>query len=456
MAFWNGRKIHFIGVGGMGVNALARYALDCGAAVSGSDAKLNGLCSQLARRGAKIYEGTDVSAVDCADTVVYSSAIHEDNKELMRARALRIPALERQQFLHKAAEDFPQIVGIAGTHGKTTTTAMLVHILSLCGKNFVGMIGGESVDYGNYVNNISEEGDGIFLTEACEYKRNFLSLKPTVALVTNVECDHPDSYENYDSVRAAFDEYLSGGKIKIYAADGFERYDFAVVAAEDGRVRRYDGKIGQNDCGIYSDGRSVCSINLRDACTYNYKNAAFAIAAAESLGVDPVCAVRALGTFGGVKRRFEYVGSVSGRSVYFDFAHHPTEIKCVLERAKAFGRILAVFQPHTYTRTKAYFADFVEALKANEGDLVLMPTYAAREQMDTTCEFDVLASAIKRYGKCNVYAAPNGDYVLKYVQTHASDHDIILFIGAGDIYDLKDKIQFEKPSPQCRKMSLAK
>ncbi|MDE6059896.1 MAG: UDP-N-acetylmuramate--L-alanine ligase [Clostridia bacterium] len=456
------KKIHFIGIGGVGVNALCKLAMDSGAEVSGSDAKLNNLCARLMERGVKICEGEDASMTSGADMVVYSSAIKQDNAELVFAREHNIPTLERQQFLREVSKDYSQVVGIAGTHGKTTTTAMLTHILALCGKNFVSMIGGESVDYGNYVNNSSGEIGDVFITEACEYKRNFLSLKPTVAVVTNVECDHPDSYENYDSVREAFDEYLIGAEVKIFAIDevptnapvrgvnygvnNLEDCDFAVVVSRGGSTRVYTAKIEEDFethkiCRLFYDGKFLLGIQLDEACDYNYKNATFAVATAEVLGINPVCAARALKTFGGVKRRFERAVDIDAVPVYFDFAHHPTEIRCVLERARGYGKVLKVFQPHTYTRTKAYFDDFVDVLGDDDGALVLMPTYAAREKFDASCEHDVLAAAIKdKYAKSDVYVAANGNETLEYVRKYAHKHDVILFIGAGDIYNLKDEI----------------
>ena len=445
------RKIRFIGIGGVGVNALCKLAMDSGAEVSGSDAKLNNLCARLMERGVKICEGEDASQVKGADMVVYSSAIKQDNAELVYAREHNIKALERQQFLREVSKEYSQIVGIAGTHGKTTTTAMLTHILALCGKNFVSMIGGESVDYGNYVNNSSGEMGDVFITEACEYKRNFLSLKPTVAVVTNVECDHPDSYENYDSVREAFDEYLLGAEVKIFAIDRATKNvpvygensdcDFAVLVSRGESTRTYVAKLEDGICRLFYDGKYLLGIRLDEACDYNYKNAVFAIVTAEVLGVNPICAARALKIFGGVKRRFERASDIGGKPVYFDFAHHPTEIRCVLERARGYGKVLKVFQPHTYTRTKAYFDDFVDVLGYDDGALVLMPTYAAREKFDASCEHDVLAAAIKdKYGKSDIYVAANSNEALEYVRKYAHKHDVVLFIGAGDIYNIKDKI----------------
>ncbi|MDE6302287.1 MAG: hypothetical protein K2M36_01695, partial [Clostridia bacterium] len=327
-------RIHFIGIGGVGVNALAKYVMDCGIKVSGSDAKINSLCKELMERGADISEGEDGSRVDGADLIVYSSAIKSDNAELARARVLNIPTLERQQFLHEVASGFHTVVGIAGTHGKTTTTAMLSHILAKCGQNFASMIGGESVDYGNYVNNCGGDKN-IFVVEACEYKRNFLSLNPMVAVVTNVECDHPDCYADISDVRAAFDEYLSGAPIKIYA-EGEELDGYKVfVKTKSGNAKylpnvkcslnakssfntEYLLKADGNKHALFKDGKYVGDIVLCEGGDYNFKNAMFAVASAGVLGIHTENALDALRSFRGVKRRFELGGYVDGVPVYFD------------------------------------------------------------------------------------------------------------------------------------------
>lgn len=437
------KKIHFIGIGGVGVNALARFALENGAEVSGSDAKINSLCREMEKSGARIYQGEDAKRVDGVDLVVFSSAIKDDNAELSRARDLNIPTLERQDFLHCVSSAFSSVVGIAGTHGKTTTTAMLVHILSFCKKSFVGMIGGESVDFGNYVNNNKGDND-IFVVEACEYKRNFLTLKPTVALVTNVECDHPDCYADFKSVREAFDEYLSGAAIKIYALKDGELDGFSVVLEEtrDNETSTVF-ELEKSDDGyrLFADGIS-CGI-LHEYGDYNYKNATFAIAAAFALGVSPDDALSALCSFSGVKRRFEYAGRLNDVPTYFDFAHHPTEIECVLKRAQSFGKMLVVFQPHTYSRTKAYLDGFVNVLGKNSaiGTLVIMPTYAARENPNAGIDSSELTEAIKNARNSHdVYLANDEKSVLEIVKKCAPNHDVIVFVGAGDIYDLKSLI----------------
>ena len=432
------KKIHFIGIGGVGVNALAKYALNVGAKVTGSDAKFGEYCKEIVSAGGKVWEGVNPSEVDGADIVVYSSAIPQDNAELTRARETGAYLFERQDFLREIASGFKTVVGIAGTHGKTTTTAMTARILFACKKNFAATIGGSSVDFGNYVNNCfgSEE---IFLAEACEYRRHFLSLKPSVAVVTNVECDHPDCYLNYDSVKAAFDEYLSGAEIKIYPERDFgERWEVAIE--REGRKEILEAKLTDRGCELYLDGAFTGVIRLGSGADYDFKNATFAVATAFALGVNIKESLAALAGFKGVGRRFESAGLLNGVPAYFDFAHHPTEIECVLKRASKYGRILAVFQPHTYSRTKAYFDDFVKVFGEDEniGTLVLTPTYAAREQFDGNFEVDAIARAIvKKYGKSETYVANDLKSAYEFASKFASSNDIVLFIGAGDIYDIK-------------------
>jgi len=439
MTWLKNKKIRFIGIGGVGVNALAKYALDKGAFVSGSDAKECALTREFKGKGIEITIGENPLMVDGSDIVVYSSAIRRSNGELLRAEELGIKVFERQEFLARVAADFKESVGIAGTHGKTTTTAMLCHIMRASGVQAVGMIGGESVEFSNYTGGDSNE---IFITEACEYKRNFLSLNPTVAVVTNIECDHPDSYKNFSEVKEAFEEYLSKAKVKIFGEQLENGSQIVKVQRESKPEIIYEARITKNGCTLFKNSEPIGDMVLSDASDYNYKNAAFAVAAAAVLGVDENTALSSLSEFKGVKRRFEYGGEIMGIPAYFDFAHHPTEIACVLNRAAGFGKILAVFQPHTYSRTKAYFEDFVRVFGENEniGDLILMPTYAAREKYDASCDSGVLAGAIELKREKNVFYASKPEDVIRLARAVAKNHGIVLFIGAGDIYDLKKYI----------------
>lgn len=437
------KNIHFIGIGGVGVNALAKYSIDAGATVSGSDIKLSDVCKNLMENGAYLYEGVNPDAVSGADIVVYSSAIKEDNPELARAMELKIPVFERHKFLGEIASAYNTVVGIAGTHGKTTTTAMLTHILKCAYKKFVSMIGGNSVEFGNYVNN-SGGGYDIFVAEACEYKRSFLSLNPTVAVVTNVECDHPDCYKDYESVKAAFDEYLAGAPCKIYLETNGKK-SWSIAKKHNGKTDIFRGEISNGICKIFCDGDLLGSISLEGGGDYNYKNSTFAIIAANSLGVSIEEAISALETFKGVCRRFECTGRIGGTQICFDFAHHPTEIACALERAGAYGNVLAIFQPHTYSRTKAYFADFVDVFGGDKKikTLAFLPTYAAREKFDGAYEVNSLSDAIfQKYGKKSKVFGTFGQ-AKDFVSENAKNYDFVIFIGAGDIYDIKNILNYD-------------
>lgn len=442
------KKVHFIGVGGISCNALARFVLDFGGKVSGSDAKITPICDDLKKRGAEIWQGARPEKID-ADAVVFSSAIRKDDEELLRAKSLGIPIYERHEFLGEVSKLFSKSVAIAGTHGKTSTTAMLTHILLQADMPFLAMIGGECVDGGNYVNNtkvdrIESLKDCVFVTEACEYKRHMLSVKSDIGAITNIECDHPDCYSDIDSVRVAFKAFYDKSDIRVaqkndicdIVGKGEKRDEFCVFNGEK------DFSMKTSDCGakLLVNGESAGNLILSDDGEYNYKNAVFAIAIADQLGLPVEFCVSALKSFNGVKRRFERGKDICGAKVFFDFAHHPSEIECVIERAKKYGEAMIVFQPHTYSRTKAYLEDFVNVIGGFDfaKRIVIMPTYAARETASMGVGSDVLATAIfDKFPQKQVYLAENARSTIDYVKLHANEVDVVLMIGAGDIYELK-------------------
>ncbi len=453
-----------MGISGVGINALAKFAAQMGFEVSGSDARLDP--SVTAIEG-DIYEGVRPSAVDGANMLVHTLAASERHPEIARARELGIPVLPRHIMLKEVSKLFERSVAVAGTHGKTTTTAMLTHILHRCQKKFVSMIGGECVDFSNFVNNnialdLTEQmrrgfirrcagedcaaysalrdkivvGGGIFVTEACEYMRGFLSLKPYIGLATSVDFDHPDCYKSREDVRAAFDEFLDGCRVGIFEAG--TAYGEYTVAIEGGGVSSKLSLNGAREVRI--DGKFACDLKLPMGGEYNLRNALFAIAAAYALGISPNESARTLLDFAGVKRRFERAGSILGVPVYFDFAHHPTEIACALERANEDGSTLVVFQPHTYSRTKAYLDGFVKVLSEGDGALILVPTYAARETKEDGVDIDVLEAAIKeKFPNKLVFDAKDLDDALKLARMLAPLHKTVLMLGAGDIYSLKSR-----------------
>ncbi|MBO4380933.1 MAG: hypothetical protein J5815_02125 [Clostridia bacterium] len=436
-----GKHLHFVGINGVGVNALAKYCFDAGATVSGSDRKLGDFCKYFAEHGCKIVEGSDIRLVEDADAVVFTTAINESNTELLHARELGIPTFERHEFLSLVSKNFDTVVGIAGSHGKTTVTAMVAHILKETNKNFVAMIGGDAINLSNYVNNMSGDGEKIFVTEACEYRRHMLALDPSVAVLLNTDWDHPDSYPTRESIEEAFAEFLKKAKTKVFACGN----SVTMQDASGKTTFEYEAKHGETR--VYLDKEYIGALcDMRGE--YQKKNALFAIATAYALGVNPRDALKATRTFAGVKRRFEKVGEIDGVPVIFDFAHHPTEIKNLLERAGEYGKILAVFQPHTYSRTKAYMTEFADVFadKSNNiGTLILLPTYAAREPKDEANDSDALAGRImSKNAKLNVYLAKDNTSSVEFVNMLAKSHDIVLFVGAGDIYDLKKCFDMQK------------
>ncbi len=447
------KRGYFVGVGGVGINALAKFAADFGIDVCGSDAKINDLCKELIKTGAKISQNPDFSLLEKSDFLVFSSAIAKDNQERIFAKKAGIPTYERHEFLAEVSHLFGKVVAIAGTHGKTTTTAMLTQILFENGVKFASMIGGESIDFSNYVNNtgaerIADLKDCVFVCEACEYKRNLLALSPDVAAVLNAECDHPDCYDSMKSVKETFAAFLKKSKVKIVEQSNLDLIDTSIgkrngfcVCVQNGNQKRIQTFVNPNGAKV-CEGKKMSTLKLQDDGRYNFENATFALAAASACGLDFEKSASALQKYKGVKRRFERARDIGEAKVYFDFAHHPSEIQSVISRAAKLGKLLVVFQPHTYSRTKAYLDDFARVLgDKNNGvkTLAIMPTYAAREVPSNGVESDVLATAIfDKYRKKDVYLFKDKQSTLDFVKSCAKYHDIVLLIGAGDIYDLKD------------------
>lgn len=445
---------------------MAKFASDLGFEVSGSDAHIGALARGV--RG-DVYEGVDAKATEGASLLVHTAAVGSGHPEIARARELGIPVLPRQKMLGEVSALFERSVAVAGTHGKTTTTAMIAHILRAANKKFAAMIGGEGVEFSNYVNNklafrANEQerrgflshcigqtcaeyvslqskilaSGGIFVAEACEYMRSFLALKPYAGVVTNVEYDHPDCYSSLADVKEAFAEFAAQSKIKICESERMKGEEFAVCLSGEG----VDARIALlADGDIAVKGRRAAKLALPLGGDYNLRNAMFAIGAAYAVGVDVSQAAQALENFAGVKRRFERAKNLGRAEVYFDFAHHPTEIACALARANKLGRTLAVFQPHTYTRTRAYLNDFANVLGEGDGALILMPTYAARERREDGDDIDALAAAIsEKNARKQVIMTSSHAEALEKARELAGAYDVVLMLGAGDIYALKEML----------------
>ena len=441
------QHVHFIGIGGAGLSAIARVLLEQGAEVSGSDLVLSPVAEALARDGARVFVGHRVENVAGADMVIVSSAVLPENVEVQAARAAGIRVLKRPEFLGQMMDGHLG-VAVAGTHGKTTTTAMIASILVEAGRDPTFVVGGVIAGLGTN----ARAGKGpLFVIEADEYDRTFLSLTPRVAVVTIIEHDHPDCYPTFADFRAVFEEFaallprdglLAAGWDDPVARELGERRRAAGAAVtffglEKGAEWRAE-EVRPNFAGgvdflAVHGGEVLGLVRLRVPGAHNASNAMAALAVADFLGVPFRAARIALTGFRGVGRRFEVKGDASGVVVVDDYAHHPTEIRVTLAAARQrFPRrpLWAVWQPHTYSRTKTLMVDFVQAFAVAD-HVIVLPIYAARE-MDTlgVGSADVVAAMQHPDVRC----AGSLDEALVWLGTEVQPGDVVLTLGAGDGY----------------------
>jgi UDP-N-acetylmuramate--alanine ligase len=416
------RKVHFVGVGGIGMSALARLFLAEGKQVSGSDRAVSAITEALEREGVHFYP-TQIAANISADTdlVVYTEAMPKDHEELLGARTQGIRTISYFDALGMVANQY-RLIAVAGSHGKTTTTAMLIDIFEAAGLDPNAVVGSlRATTCSNY-----RKGKGShFIAEACEYRRDFLSLTPDVLVITNVEFEHVDYYKTLEDVQQAFCELAlqvrEGGAIIANLSDPALEPIIAVVKEKDVRLIDY---------AKYVD--PLMPITMPGM--HNRLNAGAALAVAEFYGVSLVDAKVALATFRGTWRRFEYKGEVNGAQVYDDYGHHPTEIVATINGMRELypnKKLTLVFQPHTYTRTHTFFNEFVDALSRADRVFVV-PIYAAREENTSGVTHTALADAV---GKRQVptEAIDSFDTVVTLLKSTVTPEDVVLVMGAGDV-----------------------
>lgn len=416
------KKVHFIGIGGIGMSALARLFLSEKKVVSGSDRSPSDITRTLQNEGAQIFEGhKSENVVPGTDLVVYTEAVSEKTEgyvELLRARELGIPTINYFDALGMVANEY-YLIAVAGSHGKTTTTAMIIDILEEAGFDPSGVVGSlRAKTKSNYRAGKSK----YFVVEACEYKRDFLSLTPDVLIITNIEHEHVDYYKSLRDVQKAFQEFAGqvreGGVVIV----NFGGENIAPI------LEGVHAKV--IDYGKYFDP----TLKLTIPGMHNQLDAAAAKAVAQCVGVDADVAKYALEHFAGTWRRFEYKGEVQGAKVYDDYGHHPTEIKATLLGARELypdKKITLVFQSHTYTRTHELFNNFVEALGYADRILIL-PIYAAREENVSGVSHTGLAEALVSLGK-DAEARDTFEFVVDELKSSVSQNDLVLVMGAGDI-----------------------
>lgn len=441
-------RYHLIGIGGTGLSAIARLLLEMGHSVSGSDRAESPFTRDLEAAGASISIGHRPENLAGAEVVVRSSAIPDDNPEVLAARQAGIPVLKRAELLGSLMEGKTGIA-VAGTHGKTTTTAMIAWMLSALGQEPSFIVGGVLANLG--VNARAGKGRA-FVVEADEYDRMFLGLKPIMAVVTNVEHDHPDCYPTPEDFQAAFEEFVRllpadgaliacaddpGARRLIARAEGFGK---AVITyglkpgGEDGRQAEvFTSVLAPNQAGGFTASASVLgkavTLDLQAPGRHNVANALAALTVAELLGLPLDRAAGALGEFRGTGRRFEVRGEAGGVVIVDDYAHHPTEIRATLSAARARypgRRLWAVWQPHTYSRTRTLFEQFRAAFDEAD-EVIVTEIYRAREPEQDFSSRQV-AAAMPRPGRF-IAALPE---VSNYLIENLRPGDVVLVLSAGD------------------------
>ena len=438
-------RVHLIGIGGIGMSGLAQLLLARGLAVSGSDVQQSEIAAGLAARGVQIAIGHRAELVEGASRVIISDAIREGNPELARARAFGIPVVRRSGLLAELMGGHRGIA-VAGTHGKTTVTAMIGTILVEAGMDPTVVTGGSYELLGG--NARVGNGDW-FVTEACEAYESYLDLTPEIALVTNVEADHLDHHQTVEHLQASFGEFLcrivpSG--CAVLCADRAElrelsaRLDREIVTygtSEEAQVRgtglATNGLSGR--CRLWINGEHVGELRVAVPGTHNLVNALGAMAAAWRAGASVEAGLRALSHFTGAERRFQVLGSAAGVTVVDDYAHHPSEIAATIAAARsAFPgrRLLAVFQPHLYTRTRDFAEGFAETLSS--ADVVaLVRIYPAREAVLPGVTTGLIAEPLReRWGK-GVVSELAKEEVAGRLCAEARPGDVVLVMGAGDV-----------------------
>lgn len=443
--------IHFIGIGGISMSGLAHIALCDGYKVTGSDRAKSPITDKLENEGATIYEGHNAQNVTGADLVVHTAAVKSDNPEMQAAIDNKIRLIDRAEFLGALMKNYKNAVGVAGTHGKTTTTSMLAHALIYADTDPTISVGGELDLIGG---NIRCGKSDMFLTEACEYTNSFLKFYPTIALITNIEEDHLDFFSGIEMIRESFRKYAELtrgiGSVVAYGEDenikialsgsDLDIITYGLCESDDYYAKNIVYHAGYPSFDMYYKNKFLTHASLNVTGNHNILNALATIAVCRILGIDATVAAKGIETFKGTHRRFEKKGLLNGAVIIDDYAHHPTEIKLTLKAAKAFDpkRIRCIFQPHTYSRTRTLWNDFVTAFD-DADELILTHIYAAREVYDGVTDPDRLAYEIKTRGVDSKYIDSFKD-IEKYIKDTAQPGDIIFTMGAGDVTEISDNL----------------
>jgi len=449
-----GKTIHFIGIGGVSMSGLAEIALNMGYKIKGSDAVESETTEKLTKNGIKVYIGQKAENVIGSDLVVYTAAVKKDNPEYVETKNRNLLLMERSEFMGELTKMYKETIGISGTHGKTTTTSMI----SLCFTNAnldpTIQVGADFKQIGG---NYRVGNSPYFIIESCEYVESFLHFHPKTAIILNIEEDHLDYYKDINHIKSAFHKFAA-----LVPKDGYVIYN-----ADDSKcieaVQNLDcnltsfginnstanwtaTNIKLNDTGFYSftatNGYKSIDINLNVVGYHNIQNSLATIACADIYKIDLNIVKKSLEAFKGAERRFEYRGMINGAKVYDDYAHHPTEIKATIESALKLphNKIYTIFQPHTYSRTKSLFNEFVKTFTDSDCALFL-DIYASRESLDTSITTQMLVDEINNSSENpNALYVSSFDEAIEYIKNNAKEGDIVLTIGAGTVTKISHEL----------------
>lgn len=437
------RPVHFVGIAGAGMSALAELLVRRGVRVTGCDASPPAeTLRDFERVGLDVLVGHSPTHVAGSRALVITSAMPKDHPEISAARAAGIPVVRRAEALGEATS-MGDVVAVAGTHGKTTTTVLTTEALVAAGLDPTGLVGGRVTAWGG---NLRPGSAKLFVVEADEYDRSFLALTPTVAVITNVEADHLDVYKDIGDIRAAFEQFLAPARAVVLCADdlGASRLDVR-SGAEVVRygVQNPEARVVAEDVqftpagAVFSvryDGECLGDVDMQLTGMHNVRNALAAIATGLTLGVTLASLLPGLQRFGGVERRFQRLGEARGVRVVDDYAHHPTELRATIAAARsAFpdARLIAAFQPHLYSRTRDFASEFGEALTAADR-IFLTEIYPAREQPIPGVNSALIKAAVERAGGTLAWFGERSA-LADALAERTQEGDVVLTLGAGDI-----------------------
>lgn len=440
--------VHFIGIGGISMSAIAKVLIHNGVKVSGSDSGESKITKELSALGADVFFGHSANNIKNPDLVVYTAAIKDDNPELVRARELGIETVTRADMLGRIMKNYKKAISVAGTHGKTTATSMMTYVLMKALKDPTVMVGGElDIIDGNFRIGKSE----YFVTESCEYCRSFLSFFPTVGIILNVEEDHLDYYKDINDIKDAFSDFCSlipSDGVLVACAEGENVLDCTQKAKvkpitygfDKGDYRAQNitfDDFGYPSFDVFKCGEKIVSLTLSVVGRHNVLNATGILAASLAMGIDLDAAKEGLEAFSGTKRRFEKKGYCNGALIVDDYAHHPTEIEATFASVKKIkhNTVWCIFQPHTYTRTKALFDDFAKVLSKVDR-VIITDIYAAREKDTGIVSAKELSDAIDGSKYISDFAQ-----IASFIKSVAQKGDIIITMGAGNVAEIGDMIK---------------